>query len=124
MLAGLRCSRERRVLSAPPRDPPSHRGAPASPRGALLVGPPSRRYAAPRAPGPDADALTRESTEAQGPIAATDARDMELGDRYQLLCVACRRRVALQPEMTLEQLCDRCWRLLAPELVEESETLL
>ncbi|HEX2234903.1 MAG TPA: hypothetical protein VHK89_01370 [Actinomycetota bacterium] len=45
-------------------------------------------------------------------------------DRLDCLCVSCRRRVRWDPDTRLEQLCDRCWRLLAPMVVEESETLL
>jgi hypothetical protein len=49
---------------------------------------------------------------------------MTLEDKLPYLCVSCRRRVGLDPDTKLEQLCDRCWRLIAPEMVEESETLL
>jgi hypothetical protein len=49
---------------------------------------------------------------------------MELQDKLDSLCVACRRRLIWNPEIKLEQLCDRCWRLVAPQLVEENETLL
>ena len=45
-------------------------------------------------------------------------------DSIDCLCVSCRRRVRWDPETKLEQLCDRCWRLLAPVVLEESETLL
>jgi hypothetical protein len=47
-----------------------------------------------------------------------------LEDKLPYLCVSCRRRVSWHPDTKLEQLCDRCWRLVAPEMVEESETLL
>lgn len=49
---------------------------------------------------------------------------MDLHDKLDSLCVACRRRVNWKPDIRLEQLCDRCWRLIAPQLVEETETLL
>jgi hypothetical protein len=48
----------------------------------------------------------------------------KLDDKLDSLCVSCRRRVRWDPNLRLEQLCDRCWRLIAPEMVEESETLL
>jgi hypothetical protein len=47
-----------------------------------------------------------------------------LESKLAYLCVSCRRRVSWDPSTKLEQLCDRCWRLMAPEMVEESETLL
>jgi hypothetical protein len=47
-----------------------------------------------------------------------------LESKLAYLCVSCRRRVGWDPSTKLEQLCDRCWRLMAPEMVEESETLL
>jgi hypothetical protein len=46
-----------------------------------------------------------------------------LVDNMDSLCVSCRRRVRWDSDTRLEQLCDRCWRLLAPLLVEETETL-
>jgi hypothetical protein len=49
---------------------------------------------------------------------------LSITDKLDCLCVTCRRRVRWDPETRLEQLCDRCWRLLAPLLVEESQTLL
>jgi hypothetical protein len=49
---------------------------------------------------------------------------MDVRDKLESLCVACRRKVMWDPDIRLEQLCDRCWRLVAPLLVEESETLL
>ena len=33
-------------------------------------------------------------------------------------------RVSWNPDIKLEQLCDRCWRLVGPQLVEETESLL
>jgi hypothetical protein len=52
------------------------------------------------------------------------ADNRTLADKIPYLCVACRRRVNWDPTTKLEQLCDRCWRLVAPEMLEESETLL
>ena len=49
---------------------------------------------------------------------------MDIHDKLDSLCVGCRRRVSWNPDLTLEQLCDRCWRLIAPHVVEEIETLL
>jgi hypothetical protein len=51
-------------------------------------------------------------------------QNRSLGDQMAYLCVSCRRRVSWDPQTKLEQLCDRCWRLVAPDLVEETETLL
>ena len=49
---------------------------------------------------------------------------MDVRDSLTTLCGACRRKATWNPALRLEQLCDRCWRLVAPRLVEETETLL
>jgi hypothetical protein len=53
---------------------------------------------------------------------SVESRSLE--EQFACLCVSCRRRVSWEPDTKLEQLCDRCWRLVAPEMLEESETLL
>ena len=49
---------------------------------------------------------------------------MDVRDNLATLCAACRGKAARDPELRVEQLCDRCWRVVAPRLVEEAETLL
>ena len=49
---------------------------------------------------------------------------MPIDDQLDALCVSCRRRARWDPGLRLEQLCDRCWRLIAPQLVEECDELL
>jgi hypothetical protein len=62
--------------------------------------------------------MTVESTE------MTTVESTSLEEQFACLCVSCRRRVSWEPDTKLEQLCDRCWRLVAPEMLEEIETLL
>ena len=64
------------------------------------------------------------STAGQAHGEPADCSKVDVRDNLATLCVACRRRLTWNPHLRLEQLCDRCWRLIAPRLVEEAETLL